>query len=543
MPKAVAIAFLHSLAVAATGDAEPVADNILMQISVGSTWPRPQADCAGIRTTFDAGFGGCDVYTSSRNNHQFCHRDFDEGQGFYAAQVCSECLVCQALPQDGEKAAEESAVEQAAKLKRDAEQEKAEAKENKAEAEREATEKAWQEEKDKKLVLVWPRGAAAQQQVTSRGEREAKEEEKNKALQEATEAENGAQEAKRRAEEGKREAEAAAVRRTQADAAKRQAEEAERKAGPEQRKAEADRKVQANAKRKAEAEGAAKEKDEQRAEAERKAEAKAEAVAARLAEAVRKAQAAAQAAAKEDAAAKAPKAAKEERPSFEPPTLPAARHWRDEQDTAQEEVAQQKFARKETAAKAVGDPHLVNMHGQRFDILREGNHTLIQIPRYAGPRATLLKVDGEALYMGGACADMYFHSIAVKGKWAEDLADMLSKGQSRSDGFDFFTNVAPKSNSTDWMRFGNKLDLKIVWGRTITGVRYLNIFVKHLAAVQASVGGLLGEDDHSTIATPPAGCGRTNSLLSIGSRMGAGVSQGDGTFDELAQVTHEFDYQ
>jgi len=305
------------------------------------------------------------------------------------------------------------------------------------------------------------------------------------------------------------------AKKAKKDAERAAAEEAKRVAQETQAAEESERAARQQAKKAQKAAAAAK-KQAEREEAQRKIEAE-EAV-----QAAAQAAAKAQARANEATAAKEPKAAK---------------------DITKKEFAKPKPAREVTDARAVGDPHVVNMYGQRFDILREGNHTLIQIPRHAEPRATLLKVNGEALHMGGACADMYFHSISVKGKWAEDLAYTLSKGQSRSAGFNFFADAAHRSNSTHWTRFGNELDLKIIWGRTITGVRYLNIFVKHLASVQASVGGLLGSDDHSTIATPPADCKRTVSLLSIGSHMGAGSSQGDGTFDELAQFTHDFDYQ
>merc|ERR1719253_236873 len=35
----------------------------------------------------------------------------------------------------------------------------------------------------------------------------------------------------------------------------------------------------------------------------------------------------------------------------------------------------------DSAAQAKGDPHLQNMHGQRFDLLQTGSHTLVLIPR------------------------------------------------------------------------------------------------------------------------------------------------------------------
>jgi len=50
--------------------------------------------CAGVRTKFDAGFGGCEVYGANRNLHKFCTRDLDPQQGYYASQVCDECKQC-----------------------------------------------------------------------------------------------------------------------------------------------------------------------------------------------------------------------------------------------------------------------------------------------------------------------------------------------------------------------------------------------------------------------------------------------------------------
>jgi len=50
--------------------------------------------CAGTRSSFNAGFGGCDVYTFGHNMHNFCDRDFDDAQGYYAYQVCGECRMC-----------------------------------------------------------------------------------------------------------------------------------------------------------------------------------------------------------------------------------------------------------------------------------------------------------------------------------------------------------------------------------------------------------------------------------------------------------------
>ena len=62
-----------------------------------------------------------------------------------------------------------------------------------------------------------------------------------------------------------------------------------------------------------------------------------------------------------------------------------------------------------------------------------------------------------------------------------------------------------------WMRFG-PLKVKVVHGRTSQGSTYLNFYVKHLFEVDAAVGGLLGEDDHTEAATPERGCLKKISL-------------------------------
>jgi len=56
--------------------------------------PEPTNDCTGSRNKFEAGYGGCEVYSASRHMHRFCENDFDEDQRLYASQVCDECRQC-----------------------------------------------------------------------------------------------------------------------------------------------------------------------------------------------------------------------------------------------------------------------------------------------------------------------------------------------------------------------------------------------------------------------------------------------------------------
>merc|ERR1740121_3411587 len=71
------------------------------------------------------------------------------------------------------------------------------------------------------------------------------------------------------------------------------------------------------------------------------------------------------------------------------------------------------------SGEAVGDPHLQNVHGERFDLMQEGRHVLINIPRGTGAEQAILRVQADARRLGGQCADLYFQELNVTGSWAE----------------------------------------------------------------------------------------------------------------------------
>jgi len=156
----------------------------------------------------------------------------------------------------------------------------------------------------------------------------------------------------------------------------------------------------------------------------------------------------------------------------------------------------------EAGASAVGDPHLQNVHGERFDLMREGRHVLINIPRGKGAEQALLRVQADARRLGGQCADMYFQELNVTGSWAE---------AEQAGGYHY--SVSQSAVETpEWVALG-KVELKVVHGRTDHGLRYLNVYVKHLAHAGFAVGGLLGEDDHEDVVTPPESCAKKVALV------------------------------
>ncbi|CAK0899323.1 unnamed protein product [Prorocentrum cordatum] len=72
-----------------------------------------------------------------------------------------------------------------------------------------------------------------------------------------------------------------------------------------------------------------------------------------------------------------------------------------------------------SSPSATGDPHLQNVFGERFDLMKPGNHVLINIPRGESVENALLLVTASAKRLGAECADVYFRELNITGSWAE----------------------------------------------------------------------------------------------------------------------------
>jgi len=144
---------------------------------------------------------------------------------------------------------------------------------------------------------------------------------------------------------------------------------------------------------------------------------------------------------------------------------------------------------------------LQNVYGERFDLMKPGKHTLIQIPRDESADRTLLRVQADAVQLGVQCTDMYFEELNITGAWAEIK---------RTGGLHFHARDAGDGNPK-WEHLG-KLEVKVAHGLTHDGSQYLNFYVKHLGRAGFAVGGLLGEDDHTEEAMPSEECVQRNSM-------------------------------
>jgi len=154
-----------------------------------------------------------------------------------------------------------------------------------------------------------------------------------------------------------------------------------------------------------------------------------------------------------------------------------------------------------TQSSATGDPHLQNIHGERFDLMKAGKHVLINIPREARAESAMLRVEADARRLGRVCADIYFQELNITGLWAE---------AKQAGGYHYDSSSGVKERP-EWLTFG-KVAAKIVHGRTQDDVQYLNLYVKHLGRAGFVVGGLLGEDDYHDVAAPDASCAKQVSL-------------------------------
>jgi len=154
-----------------------------------------------------------------------------------------------------------------------------------------------------------------------------------------------------------------------------------------------------------------------------------------------------------------------------------------------------------SAASAVGDPHMVNIYGQRFDLMQPGQHTLVHIPRRAEAVRTLLDIQAEAKRIGTSCADMYIMSINVTGAWAS--APKHPAG--------IFFSVQKSDQTLGWQNLG-QVKFKVMQGHTENGIAYLNFLIRGLSKVEYSIGGLLGVDDHTDASKADPHCHKVSNL-------------------------------
>jgi len=108
------------------------------------------------------------------------------------------------------------------------------------------------------------------------------------------------------------------------------------------------------------------------------------------------------------------------------------------------------------SAGVVGDPHLTNLHGEKFDI-HDGLHRLVHYPRGASQEDALFMVDARAVDMGKDrdCYSVYLDSVKLSGKWVGDEIS-VSSSMTGSSPDAFFMSFA--NERMDWPTMAKRQD-------------------------------------------------------------------------------------
>jgi len=171
---------------------------------------------------------------------------------------------------------------------------------------------------------------------------------------------------------------------------------------------------------------------------------------------------------------------------------------------------------------AQGDPHVVNIQGQKFDIVSLGDVELIRYPQNASDSQAKLIITTTIDKLGAGCHDAYMKRVKMSGSWLETpvlLKDDEDTGDILVQGMKFSTS----SESPQWMRknssnsfqlhgmetkFENtrRLSFKMAAGPTVVVYAqgrphkghgtFLNLDFRGFAQLPGSVGGILGLDSH-----------------------------------------------
>jgi hypothetical protein len=216
--------------------------------------------------------------------------------------------------------------------------------------------------------------------------------------------------------------------------------------------------------------------------------------------------------------------------------------------TAVGEVALQddSAAPEDGTVEVTGDPHMRNLNGEVFDLSREGEHVLIQVPAGSGEK---LEVIGTvtAFHKKRKCPTFFLTQLKMKGSMVgEEVIQIVSDpetfGVKLGAAKEFMNidltkstaagiaqvqrcnedNVLCRSTSPGRRtpNYANKLLVQLPSAITIVASNYasanpsfMNLAVSGLTA-QGDVGGLLGNDDHSMIVGEP-GCETSSGVHKI----------------------------
>jgi len=171
-----------------------------------------------------------------------------------------------------------------------------------------------------------------------------------------------------------------------------------------------------------------------------------------------------------------------------------------------------------------GDPHIVNIRGEKFDIWRLGTVELLRLhekeshhPQF---RFTANVSSEHETQSDSLCAARYMTSMRFSGSWFgnQEVYIRLVAGEMRvhvGDKSLITLEKVPIGKSLSVFRPSEALVTVSVGDATINVMPdnavfkphfYLNTEVRNLASLGLKIGGILGNDDHTEVAQKPASC-------------------------------------
>lgn len=201
---------------------------------------------------------------------------------------------------------------------------------------------------------------------------------------------------------------------------------------------------------------------------------------------------------------------------------------------------------------ALGEPHLENIHGERFDALQKGTSTLLVYPPDKNHKAKLhvqASIESEGPVNESQCDSNFFiRQLWIKGSIVGEEIQILTSGRDPWDPsiLEIKVGSITMQNSTDIDLFFSKKKFKVVFSdkrddnqkrhlhnritfaslvfdldgaeveiKWNTGKRLPNrigFHASHLVKVGKNWGGILGADDHTWIASYDPQCQKKTDL-------------------------------
>merc|ERR1719458_1047091 len=205
---------------------------------------------------------------------------------------------------------------------------------------------------------------------------------------------------------------------------------------------------------------------------------------------------------------------------------------------------------------ATEDPHMSNIAGTRFNVLRPGTYTFVELPRGATVGQHQLLISARVDQLLGKCqtGGLYVQSMNVSGSLLREVGPLTLDVVSKQIDVTDVLHVTTAQKITTANEFAkshpataffaqpnpNRQNLKLDAGSIIVNIAgrrgyvekqkvhidFLDLAISGLGAYK-DVGGLLGNDDHTFAAKSPGECGN---MLHLADNANAFDSNGGSSF-------------